>query len=271
MQKIKRDLTGLRVFNWLVLKRNGVTPDGQMPLWLCRCDCGTERDIRAGNLRNNLTRSCGCGPKKPKVMRAKVEVGEVFGKLTVVERLPKSFLRCECACGAEATVLAGNLRGGGTQSCGCYRRETVGERSFQHGMIDHPAHRSWSGLLNRCRNSNDQDYHLYGGRGISFCPAWGDFNAFWADMGMTWFEGATIERKDGNGNYEPSNCEWITIQEQQMNRSNNVMIDTPFGVMPVAKYAKAIGLKGSAVQQRVRNGWTDGGKIRVLGTRAEIR
>lgn len=269
MRKIKRDLTGLRVFKWTVLFRNGASPDNKVPLWRCVCDCGTERDIRTGSLKNGTTKSCGCLKPKTPTKRPTVIGGERFGRLLAIERLPKSLVLCRCDCGNEQAFLSGNLRRGATQSCGCLRRENTRNRSFLHGMIKHPAHRSWAGAKKRCFNSADQDFHLYGGRGIKICDRWMEFNLFWEDMGPTWFVGATIERIDGNGNYEPSNCEWRTIQEQQRNRANNVMLETPYGVMIVSEYAKKVGVIPSIMHARIRNGWTDNGNVKRLGTRAE--
>lgn len=33
--------------------------------WLCRCECGTERWVRAGNLKKARTSNCGCVMKSP--------------------------------------------------------------------------------------------------------------------------------------------------------------------------------------------------------------
>jgi len=65
-------------------------------------------------------------------------------------------------------------------------------------------------------------YPNYGGRGIIVCDRWLEsFENFFADMGKK-PEGYTLERKDVNGNYEPSNCKWATIHEQAANKRNNV-------------------------------------------------
>ena len=72
-------------------------------------------------------------------------------------------------------------------------------------------------MIRRCNNPNDKDYHKYGGRGITVCERWNSFENFIEDMGER-PEGLSIDRKDVNGNYEPSNCCWATVKEQANNR-----------------------------------------------------
>jgi len=52
------DLTGQRYGAWLVLRQGDKTRHEAM--WICRCDCGTEREVSSRNLRHNKSTSCGC-------------------------------------------------------------------------------------------------------------------------------------------------------------------------------------------------------------------
>ena len=58
-------------------------------------------------------------------------------------------------------------------------------------------------------NSEHASFHRYGARGIKFDPRWETFEGFLEDMGATWFKGAEIHRKDGNGDYNSANCVWL--------------------------------------------------------------
>jgi len=75
-------------------------------------------------------------------------------------------------------------------------------------------------MKERCRNANAPNFHLYGGRGITFCERWAEFVNFLADMGER-PEGTTLDRfPDKDGNYEPGNCRWADAKAQSNNRRN---------------------------------------------------
>ena len=55
----KIDLTGQPFGRLIVIREYGRAKDGQVT-WLCRCECGAETVVIAGNLRRENTQSCGC-------------------------------------------------------------------------------------------------------------------------------------------------------------------------------------------------------------------
>lgn len=73
---------------------------------------------------------------------------------------------------------------------------------------------SWMGMHQRCYNPKHPRYADYGGRGIQVCERWNTFEAFFADMG-TCPPNRSIDRIDNDGNYEPCNCHWATVNEQR--------------------------------------------------------
>ena len=72
-------------------------------------------------------------------------------------------------------------------------------------------------MKRRCYNPNVDAYKYYGGKGVTICDEWReDYAKFKAWAYANGYEpGLTIDRIDSNGNYEPSNCRWITFAENR--------------------------------------------------------
>lgn len=102
------------------------------------------------------------------------------------------------------------------------------------------AYRSWRSMKNRCRNKNWRRYDLYGGRGIKICDRWMNFANFIDDMGERPSRLHTLDRIDGDGNYEPGNCRWATKREQRLNCSDSKRVERRIGTVVGTK--KCIGV-----------------------------
>lgn len=130
----------------------------------------------------------------------------------------------------------------------------------KHGFASHgkiPEYKLWGHIKERCYNKNAAHYDLYGGRGIKMCKRWRkSFPNFYRDMGKR-PEGMTIERKNSNGHYSPSNCRWATNMEQQSNRSNNKRISVNGKVKTYSQWEREFNLPRRTISCRItRLGWT---------------
>ena len=92
-----------------------------------------------------------------------------------------------------------------------------------HGLCKTRIYRIWRKMKERCLKEYCKGYKKYGGRGITICQEWlDDFMSFYDwSMANGYTDELTIDSIDYNGNYEPSNCRWVTQSVQQNNRGNN--------------------------------------------------
>jgi hypothetical protein len=158
--------------------------------------------------------------------------GRRFSRLLVISREPNNgrgnaVWLCRCDCGKEIKVTTDHLKDGHTQSCGCLARETTAARnraasgqrspSFKHGhaLVGRQSgiYHSWHDMRRRCGKVRDKAYPRYGGRGITYDPRWESSVNFLADTLPTWFPRAQLHRIKPDGNYEPSNCVWMSLKD----------------------------------------------------------
>jgi hypothetical protein len=116
-------------------------------------------------------------------------------------------------------------------------------------------------MKHRCNYLKDTHYKDYGGRGIKFCEEWNDFLSFylWA-YSNGYKDNLTLDRIDNNGNYEPVNCRWVTITEQnrpggKRPKSDILFIDFRGEHLSSKDWSRKLGGKSNVVLQRIKRGW----------------
>jgi len=192
--------------------------------WLCICDCKNIISVRSDSLTTGNTKSCGCS-------KIKVEIGDTFDRLTVVEYMGTKIRsgnkhiklwKCSCSCSNNTIIVeTSSLISGNTKSCGCLSREVIIKRNTTHNMSRSVEYIAWAGMKARCYNTKEESYKDYGGRGIKVCDRWLEsFENFYEDMGPKPEPKNlySIDRINVNGNYKPNNCKWATKFEQSINR-----------------------------------------------------
>lgn len=168
-------------------------------------------------------------------MKKNIETGQRFGRLVIVKevehhKMPSGRYRrmflCRCDCGNEVTCSLANLTSGNTSSCGCLKKETASNNNSTHRQSKTRLYRCWQHMKHRCYRKDDENYSYYGGRGIIMCDEWKynyeNFSKWAIENGYK--DNLTIDRIDCNGNYEPSNCRWITQKEQARNTRRNTFV-----------------------------------------------
>lgn len=166
-----------------------------------------------------------------------VHQGDRFGRLLVTgavyslptRRSQKRVVDCLCDCGTpKKAVSIYLLLTGHTSSCGCLRREVTGSLNVSHAESGTHLHEVWRSMHRRCASDTERNRH-YAGKGIQVCEEWDTFEPFrdWA-LANGYSSELWIDRKDGNENYSPGNCRFVTPTESARNTSRNRLV-TAFG------------------------------------------
>lgn len=191
--------------------------------------------------------------------------GQRFGSLTVIARgentkSGKATWVCVCDCGKqkEKSVTAYDLTSGKVRSCGCLYFVSNKGRRKTHGKTSTRLHQIWCSMRQRCNYPYSKAYRIYGGKGVTVCNEWNDFQTFydWA-MANGYRDDLTLDRIDGNGNYCPSNCRWATMKEQQNNRLNNIRFSVGGVERTLTEWSEASGIPRATLEWRVKHHWAE--------------
>ena len=124
---------------------------------------------------------------------------------------------------------------------------------IKHGMSKTRQYAIWVGMKNRCRYPRKN----YSDKGIKVCDKWQTFEGFWGDMEEGYSDELQIDRIDGNGNYEKSNCRWVTPLEQSRNRDIVNLITYKGKTQSSFDWDEEKGLPRGTVRARIKYyGWS---------------
>lgn len=153
--------------------------------------------------------------------------GRRFGRFMVLAEVGSDKHRqriwlCICDCGSHFTrtgsnILATTRRSSSDTACFDCMEKEIGDRTQTHGDCRGKKtvlYQRWRGMRSRCENPRVKIFKWYGGKGVKVCQDWLSFEAFkaWA-LANGFSPKLVIDRINSNGDYEPSNCEWVTQQE----------------------------------------------------------
>ncbi len=190
---------------------------------------------------------------------ATLKPGVKISKWTIIRQAPRNPKRkgirwfCRCTCGDEKIVPAARLKDG--RSKGCYKCRTWINRPKLPYSAKRLRH-IWEKMHKRCEDPKHQRFNRYGARGISVCAEWVKYPPFrdWA-VANGYRDDLTIDRRDNDGNYEPSNCRWLSRTEQDRNLARNRFYDFQGERLILADIATRCGIPESVIRGRLKNGW----------------
>lgn len=201
-------------------------------------------------------------------IRIEYKTGDKIGNCTFVKEVDKrptsKNRRAEfiCKCGKPFVCDILWVRSGNTLSCGCHNKKVQSERNLVHGhsILTNRSkeYMIWQGMKARCLNPKHKQYKDYGGRGIKVCDRWlHSFPNFLDDMGQKPTPKHTLDRKENDGNYEPSNCKWSTYLEQQANTSRTTYVNYEGQRISLIEISKRFSINPKVVWARLyRYKWT---------------
>lgn len=191
--------------------------------------------------------------------------GQRFTRLTVISRAESRngqvYWHCKCDCGNEKDVRASHLIDGSTKSCGCLNNELCStiartyKPGFKHGAKKERLYRVWKGIHSRCNNPNMPKYARYGGRGIRVCGEWDEYLPFkkWA-LENGYADNLCIDRINNDGNYEPSNCRWVTSKQNSNNTSRVHLFTVNGETHTLSEWSDISGIPARTIWARIHYG-----------------
>lgn len=118
-------------------------------------------------------------------------------------------------------------------------------------------HYIWRSMRGRCLNPNTKSWYIYGGRWITVCKKWLDFDGFWSDMKDGYADHLQIDRINNDKGYNKKNCRWVTVIQQARNRRTNRPIKTHLGTILIPEATEKTSINAQTIRWRVYNGWPE--------------
>lgn len=185
--------------------------------------------------------------------------GNQYGQWTALHRiegvLKVPLYLCRCSCGEEKIRKGYTLRQGKSTKCkscsGKYRsKKPITQNKFIRNV--------WHRIVHSTTDESHQDYGYYGGRGIKIYSGWvDDFYEFqnWA-LENGWEKGLEIDRIDNDGDYEPSNCRFVTRKENIMNRRCTIKLTINGETDTLLNFCERYNVNYSTAHSRLKKGWS---------------
>ena len=202
----------------------------------------------------------------------KMSIDKKYNEWTIIKEVEKkSGMRrvlAKCSCGVEKEVYLKHLKSGASKNCGhnkSIKMREIGKKNLKytdHNVADTRIYNIWQHMKARCFNKKNPAYTRYGGRGITVCEEWLDFNSFlnWA-MKNGYTDDLTIERIDNNYIYKTSNCMWATYKEQANNTRNKKgrrFLTLNGKTMSVKQWSEELNINYATLSTRInKKKWSD--------------
>lgn len=116
----------------------------------------------------------------------------------------------------------------------------------------------WNGMTQRTTNPKHKSWCYYGGRGITVCHEWLNFEVFydWA-LSNGYEDNLSINRIDNDKGYSPDNCNFVTRKEQMNNQQKTIYLTCNEITQCLSKWSNETGINADTIRSRINAGWSD--------------
>lgn len=128
-------------------------------------------------------------------------------------------------------------------------------KHVKRGLSGHPLYMTWINMMRRCYDPREVTYYMYGAVGVIVCERWHDKEKFFEDMHPKPSPKLTLDRVDGAQNYNPDNCRWATIYEQNGNKRTNHRVALNGRTEHIAEWGRILGMPACLIRARLKMGW----------------
>lgn len=166
------------------------------------------------------------------------------------------YLLVRCGCGARKYIPVEDLASKRSRSC----RHCAARMKDGRSPRTLPEYAIWRNIKTRISNTNRQNYHNYGGRGLKIAVAWtgpDGFAEFYHAVGPKPSPEHSIDRINNNEGYYGFNCRWATRAEQARNKRTNKFITIRGRRLCLQEWAEQPGaVYAELIATRLGLGWS---------------
>lgn len=187
---------------------------------------------------------------------------EEYGIFEVIEKLDEKApdghklqrIRCK-ECGREFIRTSNYVKAPSKIAYNCFHKRFNGQDvKYDNRWKNQRIRAIYYKIIARCYNKDDKDYHSYGAKGISVYQDWLDNPTHFEDWALVngYEDNLTIDREDGTKDYCPSNCRWITREENSRWKSTTNRIDVDGEIKTGKQWAAELGFGPNLINNYIR-------------------
>jgi hypothetical protein len=180
-------------------------------------------------------------------------VGETHGIYTIVDMLSKTdkyghwIYKCICnECGHVKYCHYGRVSSPSSIAHTCTHKHIHCENN-RIGSI-------FNLMIRRCYSSSDKDYKWYGKKGIEVCNEWLDSPKLFEEWALSngYQDDLTIDRIESDKNYCPTNCRWITLEDNSRRSGKVNWIAVDEETLTGKQWAEKLGIGVNIINRYIR-------------------